>query len=437
MNFRTTLILAVILSIMGAYYYFFEVKAKQEELTKEEQEKKVLNITQDQINSFEYKNKKENIDAEFVQKGNNWFLEKPVSYKADNANVFSMLDGILTAKYDEKVENAKKLEDFGLKEPNFTLALKTKEGDKLITIGDKSPTEANLYIMKDKDPNIYLIQSSAYSNLDKKLLDLRDKSLMTVERDKLSTFQIKNGTNNFVLKKDKTDWQIEAPQKFKADSAKVDELLGKLENDKLSDFVNDQPTDLKQYGLDNPLISVRLTNSGNNSQDFLIGSETGTYNFAKNSSSPTVFKIDKAISEAFKAINLDALRNKNILTFDSAKITKVVVEAVDNKLVIERDKDKKWKIVEKGTKSTAKPEDAAAFVDKLSNLNFTRTYPIDKFTLGDRIINVTLTEEGKTEPIKISFGGPTNEDKNQVYLLKPGEKEGYAVSKDIIDKIVE
>src|ERR1043165_7405011 len=112
MNYKMTLGLAVVLVIMTGYYYFFEVKAKQEQLTKEDQEKKVLNIAQDQINSFEYKNKKENIDAEFIQKGNDWFLEKPVSYKADNSNITGMLDGILTAKYDEKVENAEKLEDF-------------------------------------------------------------------------------------------------------------------------------------------------------------------------------------------------------------------------------------------------------------------------------------------------------------------------------------
>ena len=42
MKFRTTLIAALILSLMGCYLYFFEYKKVQEEKAQAEKEKKVI-----------------------------------------------------------------------------------------------------------------------------------------------------------------------------------------------------------------------------------------------------------------------------------------------------------------------------------------------------------------------------------------------------------
>ena len=435
MNIRTTFILAFILLLMSGYYYFFEVKATQEKMTKEDIEKKILDISQDKINSFEYKNKKENLDSELIQKGNDWYLEKPVSYKADNSNVTTVLDSLINAKYQEKIENPQKLEDFGLKEPNFTLALKTKDGEKLIKVGDKSPTETSLYIMKDKDPNIYLISGSSYYSLDKKLSDLRDKTIISFDKEKINSLKLKNANGDFVLKKQGSEWNLEAPQKFKADGSKVDELFTKLQNDKITDFVADKDDNLENYGLEKSPTIITLEDTDKSEKKILIGTETGDSAYVKIGNLPNIFKVSKATIEPFKADVL-ALRNKNILTLDSSKVNKIEIESVELKLVAEKDKDKKWGFASKDSKVKITPEDVSAFVDKLANLNFIRVFPIDKFTLGDRIINIKLFLESQSEPVKFSFGGVTTDNKEQVYLLKPGDKEGYSVAKNILEKIV-
>lgn len=433
MNIKMTLTLAIILAGLSTYYYAFEIKGTQEKIAQEEKEKKLFDLAQSKITSFEYNNKQENIKAEFSQKNNEWYLEKPITYKGDNSNITSMLDSVVTAKFTEKVENSSKLEDFGLKEPRITLAIKTPEGDKIIKVGDDSPTNSSTYVMRDKDPNVYLFPTSVFYGLNKKLTDLRDKTIIKLDKELISSLELKNNNGNFLLSKKGTDWELNTPKPYKADNSKVEELFSKLQDEKITDFVDENAKDLAKYGLDKPKISLLFKNKENKESSFMLGNEIGDYTYAQNSDNKVIFKVNKSVTEKFK-LTLGDLRNKNILSFSSMDINKVAIEALDNNLKAEKDKEQKWKIIQKDTKVKSTPEDVEAFVNKLSNLNFERTFDKENFTLGDKVINVTLEEKGK--PIKITFGGITKDNKEQIYCLKNQGEEGYAINKNILEKII-
>jgi len=456
MNKKTTIILAVVLLFVVAYYSIFEVKIASKNAEKKENEKILLSMSKDDISSFVYENKSRNIKAELIQKSNGWFLKSPVDYKADSYNIDTILNTILNSKYEDKIENVTNLDDFGLKAPKIVFTLNTKNGKKVFNVGGKNPTETSLYVSFASDSKlVYLIGESNFYPLDKTVYDLRDKSLFSFDREKASVTKISNSFGDFILEKDKNaDWNIESPKKYKADKSKMDSLFGKLFDEKLSDFVLDNPSpkDLDTYGISKPAITVSISNNKGINAKLFLGKDSGDYTYAKLDDKNVIFKVNKSISEVFK-VNLNDLRSKNLLTFDSSAITKVAIESkniniIAEKLLVQDDKNKKdnknnkeektWKFIKNDKNSKFTIEDLQAFVDKLSNLNFEKAYPNnDKITLGENLINVSLTEEGKAEPIKLTFGDETKENKKQIYLLKPDVKdEVYSVLKSTLDKII-
>jgi len=436
MNTKTTLILSVILLLMSGYYYFFEIKGTQEKVVKEEQEKKLLNVTTEQINNFSYRNTIKSAEGSFVKKGSDWYLEKPVSYKGDNTNISSLLDSLVNAKYEEKIEGVKNPEDFGLSSPRIQIGVKSTSGEDEIKVGSESPTNTGFYLMKKNDPNVYLVPMVSFYALDKPLTELRDRTLLDIEREKIKHIRIKNQNASFVLEKSGNDWMIKEPKLFKADTSKIEEWFDKLKNEKLSDFVSDNPQDIKLYGLGNPHILITVGEKPEQmDKTFMIGEQTGDYNYARNNHSPSVFKISRSISEKFK-FNLNDIRNKSLLSFDGSKATRIEIESLALNTILERDKDKNWKFVKKDEKSKATESDIGAMVDQLSSLNTEKFISKEKFSLGDRIINITINVEGQNNPLKITFGGKTPENKEQIFCMKPDiTTEGYAINASILSKV--
>lgn len=453
MSRKTTIILAIVLFIIAGYYYFFEIKLANKDAEKKEKEKILFSMSKDNINSIIYENNNRRIKAELVQKNNSWFLKSPVDYKADTYNVDTMLNTILNAQYEEKIENVKNLDDFGLKVPSIVYTLDTKkDGKKSFIVGEKSPTDSSLYVSLGNNI-VYLIGGSNFYPLDKTVFDLRDKSIFSFEKENITTTKINNSFGNFVLKKDKdSNWNIESPKKYKADKFKMDNIFTKLFEDKLSDFVLDNPTekDLETYGLTKPNMTIFMSNDKGINANLLMGLDTGDYTYAKLDDKNVIFKVNKSISDFFK-VTLNDLRDKNIVTLDSSKVTKIVIESKDKNIIAEKvlveAKDKKdknlkdekaWKFIKKDKNEKLTIEDLQAFVDKLSNLNFEKVYSNDKnIILGEKLINVTLTEEGRTEQVKLTFGGETKENKANIYVSKSDIKdEVYSVIKSVLDKII-
>jgi len=84
-----------------------------------------------------------------------------------------------------------------------------------------------------------------------------------------------------------------------------------------------------------------------------------------------------------------------------------------------------------------KSENISDFVNQLVNLQFERTFSRNDFSLGEKIINVTLHSEKTDDKIKLTFGGVTAENNQHIYLINHEvSDEGYAVNKSILDKII-
>ena len=170
MNFRTTLIIIVLLTgIGGAYYLFFQEPSDKAVENEKPPIHQVYGVARDAVQQVEIayadaayqhmKLVKDTID--------NWQFAKPFPADADSEKVSQMLDDILNKRVKQTLE-VSGLAQYGLDAPSITLSLWTKGSAPAATflIGKKA-INFSVYVKEESEARIFLIESSALDDLTK------------------------------------------------------------------------------------------------------------------------------------------------------------------------------------------------------------------------------------------------------------------------------
>jgi len=147
----------------------------------------------------------------------------------------------------------------------------------------------------------------------------RDR-VFAVEADAIEEVTIKSEAGDrTTLKKAGADWQVVAPAQAPADAAETSGITTNLSTLEVQRLVEENPADLKMFGLAEPRIEVAFK-SGGQEQRLLIGSKTPTGSdiYAKTAAQPRVFLIASFLDSTFNRSSFD-LRDKTALAFDRDK----------------------------------------------------------------------------------------------------------------------
>ena len=91
----------------------------------------------------------------------------------------------------------------------------------------------------------------------------REKVFPALNSDAIDEITVKSETGDATSVR-KTDgvWQMTAPRQLKADSAELASITSNLGSLEVSRVVDENPTDLKDYGLDPPMVEITFKTSG-------------------------------------------------------------------------------------------------------------------------------------------------------------------------------
>ena len=104
----------------------------------------------------------------------------------------------------------KNLGDYGLKEPVIEVSFKSK-GDKAfrtLQLGTKTPTGSDMYAKLANEKKVFLVQGYLESTFNRQPFDLRDKKILSIDRDKVDRLEVVNGDST--LAADQGRWRLEA-----------------------------------------------------------------------------------------------------------------------------------------------------------------------------------------------------------------------------------
>ncbi len=175
----------------------------------------------------------------------------------------------------------------------------------------------------------------------------QEKVFVGFDADKVEELKITSDKGASTLKKSSGAWQLVAPVMANADESEASAIVSALGQLSVSRVVDENPTDLKDYGLASPRFEVDYKAAGATGyRKILVGdkSPTGSDLFAKRNEDKRVFLIPSAQESTFNKSTFD-LRDKIVLKFERDKVDGIDVTADGKTLQLAKD-NTDWKITQ-------------------------------------------------------------------------------------------
>jgi hypothetical protein len=248
-----------------------------------------------------------------------WTIVRPIAAPADQNAVNDIVTNLATLEEDRVVEeSATDLKSYGLAEPRMdvTFNVSGEKAPKQILFGDKSPTGVGVYAKLPSDKRVFLVGTSADTTFNRKTFDLRDKTALKFQQDKVDSLELISKSQTIRVEKSGEEWKMVKPVQAPADYVSVQGVLGQLQAAQMT-TLKDKPEDvkdLKQYGLDKPEVTA-VIGMGGQKITFELGKagDAGSF-WGREPSRPAVFTVANGLAEELRKKPFD-LRRKEIFDF--------------------------------------------------------------------------------------------------------------------------
>ena len=204
--------------------------------------------------------------VELDQQKGLWVIVKPAKYAADQAAVRQFLTSLVGTRIDEFVnDKPDSLSQFGLDKPRLTISVFTgKQAARQSLLFGARQSEAEkdaIYVRRGESAPVYTVHSYAFSDVNKTVNDLRDKTLMAFDPSTVERVKISAGAKSFTLERSADGkWQlVDGSSKVPADVVAVVRFLDRLRDQRGKSIVEDPISDPKKFGLDAPAEELTLT----------------------------------------------------------------------------------------------------------------------------------------------------------------------------------
>jgi len=427
---KSTLALIVVLGGLGAYIYFVTSKQPDGGSTGgdagKKQEKVFATLQADKIE--EVKISTAAGDTTTLKKdGPVWKITQPLEAQASDSEVSGLTSALGQVEIVRIIdENPANLNDYGLSNPRIEIDFKAA-GDKgysKLLIGEKSPTGADMFAKRNDEKKVFLIPAMQETSFNRTTFDLRDKTLLKFERDKVDAIDISAGGKALTIGKDGGEWKLWKPVQTKADFGSVEGLVGRLQTVQMKSIAADNatPADLKKYGLDKPEATVNLS-LGSAKATLLFGGKAADNTvYARDASKPSVVTVESALLDDMKK-GADDYRRKDVFEFRPFNATHIEITRNGQTVTLDRVKGTgenapdTWKRVSAPAGDLDK-EKSDSVLSKLSNIRAVSFADAPgKMGLDKPALTVVVKfDEGKKED-RATFGQVGND----VYVARPGE----------------
>lgn len=470
MNWRTTLILAVIVLAVFAYLRFFEMK-KPSTGEARRQAQNVVNFDRSKVDGIIIQNGDEKI--EIRRRDNKWRLEIPIKDQADAALVENLLSDLETWQKEGTIPakaidaDKSKLNEYGLNRPKLKLKLIGSDRPPEILFGKDAALEGRMYVRFENSKETFLAKQSVKKDVDKKAEEFRDKKLTDVTTAQVRRIALKTPAGEMELEKKGDHWDIVKPLRARADDEKVGDLIAQVTTARIQQFVADDHGDLRPYGLAEPRGSITLfSQEGSKDQKVEIADSIKVFGqddkgqmlqignvpekekdqvYVRFAPRGAVYTLPKKIEEALNTKPAD-LRDYHLVRIDTNVLDRITIDVPGKGKTVLARKDGNWTIASRNNT----PADSRAvrrLIEALQNARVTRfvedvasnlpKYGLDKPRLQITFSsfaseNTAETKAGEEPFATLSFG---KEDGDNVYARLTDEPFVVTARRGLLDQI--
>ncbi len=220
-------------------------------------DKQILGLAEDKINRLNFKSKDFSLEVE--KKEGKWLgKDLPEYIEIDQAKIGELVKTFANLKIDNFEDGeAKGLYAYGLDNPRAEIELFGDEKPVRVLFGNKKGKYC--YLKLGTQEPVYSISRSVFRQVPKNENDIRVKRFVKLDNAKISALVIKRGNAAISILKKGNSWELHDDKGIKVEESKIQELLDGVEGLEVEEFVDDKPSDLAPYGLNNPKIEIIIS----------------------------------------------------------------------------------------------------------------------------------------------------------------------------------
>lgn len=292
MNFRGLIVAVVVLGALGGVLYWSQHRKPPEEVAPASTTTVILKVNAADVTQLTIR---QQTPVALEKADNKWRITQPAAYPADQEAVAGVLSTLSGLNADRVVEDkASDRKQYGLDPPASEVDIAGKGHATQLLLGDETPAGGNVYAALAGDPRVFTIASYSKTSLAKSLNDLRDKSLLTLNADKVSRVELLKKGEELELDRTKDGWQILKPSSSPADSFAVNDLVRSLTNARMDLSTAGDPT--AEFAHAAAVGTAKLT--GDAGVQMLEVRKGKNDYYAKSSVIAGVYKVDASVGQA-------------------------------------------------------------------------------------------------------------------------------------------
>lgn len=339
MSGKKTLLWALALLVLGAFYYYYEIKGEPKRQEAQKQRELLLSVRAEEVTGLTIQRGDEVIAATLRE--GHWQLTSPLQVAGDDKKYQELVRYLADLRQTRLIEeNPASIEPFGLTKPGLEVTVQLKEPQKpqTLRLGSRNPTSSSYYAQVAGQNAVYLVASGAKDTLDASLHELRDKTVVAFKPEEVQEVHLTaGGTAPIVLRRQEQEaWQMRAPVEDGADASQVRDLLKRLEDVRVKEFIAETPADVATYGLDSPALRVDLHRSGEQPVVTLLlgrldAEKQGIY--ARRGDAARVVLLPQEFWEKFPK-TVATWRDKTLLKFDRDRVARLEMQTPETQVLV-------------------------------------------------------------------------------------------------------
>ena len=337
MKLKTVILIGLFFAALFLVVVYVD-KKEGEKKGEEYHSRELLTFDKDEVDELSIENASGRVVCRKV--GEDWQIIEPVTVDAHRGAIQAVLANLERARLtrflvldDESTEEA--LKKYGLDFPHVKVSLHV--GGRLldtVLFGDENPSGRYVYVKKDSEDRIGMVELYRRTGVDKQWGELRNKTTLKFKRALATKLRIESQADTVEVTKSGEEWQMESPTEAKGDGEAIEAILQGLASP-VEEFVDDAPNSLRPYGLDPPALRVKVS-VGDEVHSLWVGSEKeGTY-YARDLSRDPVFTLDSSFVNQLNRASFE-LKSRKLFDFTREEVNRVEFAYRDSSILCVRD----------------------------------------------------------------------------------------------------
>ncbi len=364
--------------------------------------KVLLSFAQEAVKAVSLRTDSLHVRLERQEKGK-WRITEPVEVAADSGKVSDLLHSLTQDQIQTFPDKPASLKMVGLDPPRGEIRLTLDGGtEATLLLGEREKKEkGGVYARRSGEEQVLVLKETFLKEIPKQVADLRDRTLLALDREKVNTIELETPKGRTVLSKAEDTWGIKEPEEASADQGMINDLLWDLTTTRVKEFVDDDAKTLKPYGLDAPPVTVRLLDPQGKPLSTLTlaraSNEEGAY--VRVGDSQAVTLVEARLYERLDKGPFD-FRLRQLLSFETWDVGKMELSRNGQEILLEKRKEQ-WEL-KKPNEGRAKYSAVIDLLNEIKNLKWQKVIakgPTDLsfYGLDKPVATFTLTKtDGKS-----------------------------------------